>query len=487
MAIKRHVQHIRSSVADSIPTTEQLGYGEIAVNYSADKERLFIKNANNEIVPFYSGKVIEENERVTAAALSDLDGRINGIDDSINDIDGRINDLEENSVNTENMENITYSELASMAENGKLVPGKHYRITDYVTTTAKSSTSSAGHQFDLIVVAISETKISENAYADIHENDQYFKDCALHAWSLKYCLKNDETRFSWADDNGKGVIYYMKDEWGNECPYDFKNILFPRKIFEGKYDPTNGTDEMLYTFTWITPEYTIEDASITCQDGQKSIVSHSGVYGNIIGGYFNEEIIQDLNDIVFIETYHPGEQFFGTYYNKFGSSCYHNTFGNYIRNNVFGDNFYGNVCGNDVRDNDFGHFCIENKLGDKIWFNHFGNYFRSNNFGNAILSNVFNPDVSSCILANGLSSCNFGSDVRNITANASLSCVSIDNGNCYITLVSSGQTDTDSIQNVEIANGVNLSDSTTVTITHDPSNNSVKTTYQPQGSIIVNL
>jgi len=26
--------------------------------------------------------------------------------------------------------------------------------------------------------------------------------------------------------NGKGVIYYMKDEFGNECPYDFKNIVY---------------------------------------------------------------------------------------------------------------------------------------------------------------------------------------------------------------------------------------------------------------------
>jgi hypothetical protein len=45
------------------------------------------------------------------------------------------------------------------------------------------------------------------------------------AWELKYCLDNDTTRFAWADEeNGKGVIYYMKDEKNNECPYDFKNI-----------------------------------------------------------------------------------------------------------------------------------------------------------------------------------------------------------------------------------------------------------------------
>lgn len=29
-------------------------------------------------------------------------------------------------------------------------------------------------------------------------------------------------------DAGKGVIYYMKDEWDNECHYDFKNIMFKR-------------------------------------------------------------------------------------------------------------------------------------------------------------------------------------------------------------------------------------------------------------------
>jgi hypothetical protein len=50
----------------------------------------------------------------------------------------------------------------------------------------------------------------------------------LEAWELKYCLDNDRQRFTWADLNGKGVIYYMKDEFGNECPYDFKNILFKR-------------------------------------------------------------------------------------------------------------------------------------------------------------------------------------------------------------------------------------------------------------------
>ena len=51
----------------------------------------------------------------------------------------------------------------------------------------------------------------------------------MNAWELKYCLDNDKELFNWADTNGKGVIYYMRDEFGNEAPYDFKNAKFQRR------------------------------------------------------------------------------------------------------------------------------------------------------------------------------------------------------------------------------------------------------------------
>jgi hypothetical protein len=56
---------------------------------------------------------------------------------------------------------------------------------------------------------------------------------------LKYCLDNDTTRFEWADaNNGKGVIYWMRDEFGNEAPYDFKNIQFTKYVVMFSYhDP----------------------------------------------------------------------------------------------------------------------------------------------------------------------------------------------------------------------------------------------------------
>jgi hypothetical protein len=44
---------------------------------------------------------------------------------------------------------------------------------------------------------------------------------------------------------GKGVIYYMKDEHGNECPYDFKNIQFQRSV-EWQEEHSDFIDSFLF-------------------------------------------------------------------------------------------------------------------------------------------------------------------------------------------------------------------------------------------------
>lgn len=124
---------------------------------------------------------------------------------------------------------VTWSELKALRDAKKLVAGKTYRITDFVTTSVQAETRSAGHAFDIIVVADDESTLNENARAILHKGDTYFKDCKLNAWELKYCLDNDTHRFAWADaTNGKGVVWWMKDEWNNECFYDFKNIQYKR-------------------------------------------------------------------------------------------------------------------------------------------------------------------------------------------------------------------------------------------------------------------
>lgn len=125
---------------------------------------------------------------------------------------------------------ITYNELKVLRDSNSLVAGTNYIITDYQCTTSTANTTSAGHQFDIIVVADSSNTLNEVARARHHEGDEYFANSNLAAWELNYSLDNDTTRFEWADaTNGKGVIYYMKDEWDNEVPYDFKNIMYQVK------------------------------------------------------------------------------------------------------------------------------------------------------------------------------------------------------------------------------------------------------------------
>lgn len=124
---------------------------------------------------------------------------------------------------------VTYAQLGTLMNNNQLLAGAFYRITDFVTTTAQARTRSAGHQFDLIVHAISNNELSEDANAVLHAGDTYFANSNLKAWVIKYSYANNTSRYGWADTtNGKGVIYYMKDEFFNECGYDFKNIQFAR-------------------------------------------------------------------------------------------------------------------------------------------------------------------------------------------------------------------------------------------------------------------
>ena len=63
-----------------LPTSQQLDYGEIAINFASGHETLSIKNSSDEIATFSSDQyfkdIIEENEYVTSMALNDINSRL---------------------------------------------------------------------------------------------------------------------------------------------------------------------------------------------------------------------------------------------------------------------------------------------------------------------------------------------------------------------------------------------------------------------------
>ena len=212
----------------------------------------------------------------------------------------------------------TYTDLVALRYDGDLIPGAQYRITDYITTTAQTDTRSAGHQFDIIVVADDVDKLNENARAVQHEGDTYFANSKLESWKLKYCLDNDTSRFAWADSvNGKGVIYRMIDEFNNDVPYDFKNIQFKRKLTDGVHVPVLGNDTWVYTFTMSdliankvvdislkqNTEYQDTEAQYRqCSDN----VIKEAIIENGLDGVFKVK----LNDNVFLNVYDNNVDFF---------------------------------------------------------------------------------------------------------------------------------------------------------------------------------
>lgn len=293
--------------------------------------------------------------------------------------------------------NITYDDLVTLKTNGELYEGAFYRIVDFVTTcnayTPRSGepSRSAGHQFDIIIQALSTSTLADKGTASLHSGDTYFANSNLGAWQIWYDIENDTNKYKWADTtNGKGVIYRLIDERNNDLPYDFKNIQFYRNGSSSSYTSVatylTATDGYYYTFS-LNTSGTISDYSI---DGgsycQKNIHGALGV-GQGIG----------LPNSVWIETATAKE----LSNNDIGSNSYNNTccgvfqrihcplgaFTNNItndtfRNSVIASNFKNNVIGTSFDNNEIGHWFTNNTIGTNFKLNSVGESVRYCTFGN---------------------------------------------------------------------------------------------------------
>ena len=368
----------------------------------------------------------------------------------------------------------TWAELKALRDNAELKAGTFYRVTDYVATTTQENTRSAGHAFDLLLLATATDALSEDAIAVLHEGDSYFSAAGarLGSWSIKYSLDNSD-RFAWADvENGKGVIWWMRDEWGNEAPYDFKGIQFKRFAVTGFSDSFKGSDDLksvllfdpdenplyfgtkdaygndvpsnvelsedsiwAYTFTGVdtsssldSPEYydmsTIHkrlspETLQACDDDGCGADAEDRVSGNVIKPLCEEFFVDDvyfkgrfvLNNIVFYGRYYDDGYDDG--YSV--SSCYANVFGAECRDCTFGNNCFQNTFGNGCSSNTFGNDCYNNTFGNGCYGNTFGNDCYNNTFGNSCSRNTFGNNCSQNTFGNDCYNNTFGNYFQNNT------------------------------------------------------------------------
>lgn len=329
---------------------------------------------------------------------------------------------------TSYLQEVTYNELTELRNNSNLNPGLYYRITDYQTTTTYERTTSAGHQFDVIVLALDEKKLSEDAYAIEHDGEDYFGSNKLSAWRLKYCLDNDIIRFAWARDEGFGVIYYMKDEFGNEAPYDFKNIKFQRYRTASQPILTGVSDEAIWAsglYAGFSPvnddihglHVTFDEMDyIECytftNSEDYSDASLSGISSdNSIKEYIRDSTINQIglnNIVIYGNTANQSKNNFleiGCREITIFEGCSNNSFLNDCRriiiggptsdNNSFGKNNHDIIMGPESKENMFGTRCFKINMGENCYRNEFGCSVKNIIMGPVCYSNKFKCDAGS--------------------------------------------------------------------------------------------
>ena len=281
--------------------------------------------------------------------------------------------------------------------------------------------------------------------SDAVKNNHFTFDDRDYVWTHDEELSADTEVYycpeHWTDDTiegsgdfqiipkGCGVIYYMKDEHGNECPYDFKNIQFMRCIsLEYGYptlDEENGEETWVYTFCGNSyhidnDEWSeLKDGSLESPYGHESDERTTTFINNTIKPYYmvydgeNEDYNkcgkQYLNNNVFIGYWEEigstspdncpyyygyccsgntlgydcvGNTFeYNCNYNTFSERCSNNTLHPYCACNTFGNGCSYNTLSWNCSSNTFGYGCSDNTFDVGCGGNTFAPSFWGNTFG----------------------------------------------------------------------------------------------------------
>ena len=425
----------------------------------------------------------------------------------------------------------TYRQMKEMREQGKLIPGQLYRITDYVTTVNGATITnarSAGHPFDIIVMATTTDTLSEDALAVRHDGDTYFKEARLEAWQLKYLLDNvqwskqagtyvtDEDNGytflvvgditlsghtykllrgfgmyveDWSDyalmetvaegeqiicyygnpeefdpekpevvgtasgveevtEAGKGTIVYMKDEWGNEAGYDFKNIQQKRWKVTDELGRSSLNGKYLGVLNNLPVKLSIEDESDFIWAYLYSVYNYAGGTQDTTDHSLTGKVLEMVtnftvdNNNAFVWEDGDREAYKCTFsgnvqYNSFSGSVIRNSFSGYVQNNSFSGNVQYNSFSGNVQYNSFSGKLYNNSFSGDVQYNSFsGNVYqnsfsgtvRSNSFSGNVSRNSFSGDVYQNTFSGNLQNSIISGQLSNLQINASSGASGIING-----------------------------------------------------------
>lgn len=253
-------------------------------------------------------------------------------------VNGQVYELAGSGGGSSVMTNITYAELKSLRDTSSLIPGNKYRITDYETKTNPGDANfrSAGHNFDIVLTAITTSLFEKKGYAMAREGDDYFSESNPELWEVYYTLDNDTDSYSFCDPDGKGVIYKMVDEKDNSAPFDFKNI---QATLNNNYAVNVKTNKLYFYWISYCDENTkgtvssqdyIKDGSLNPKVKNNSLVINPAydntvilfkhAYENLFGKpaiancTFNRVVLQLVNSLTSLVDYNTSKKPFISYF-----------------------------------------------------------------------------------------------------------------------------------------------------------------------------
>lgn len=299
------------------------------------------------------------------------------------------------------------------------------------------------------------TQVDGTEYYLINLNDNTISESLGTVGNKKYI-----------SEDGKGTILWLKDEFNNEAPYDFKNIKFKRwKISSDSYI-TSGVPYYIISNLYSCPVKTKPS------DEQDFIwvYTFSSLYnGNedlsLSGRCHNNHIIENDNHIL------SNNVIFGVNntveYNSIGNSI-QNSDNNIIQGNY---NVFGTGCNNNVvkgNNNYISSYCINNILDCGTSYN------RISIQNSTLEQDCQYNDISSGEHIKLECGCSY------ITLPPS-NYIIVESGNKYIEVLGNGI-----IRNIKIAQGVNNT-TTLKTIVHQTSNDEYQTIYKSANSQIITI
>ena len=207
-----------SGMYNSAYSTAEAAFGKF--NLSSNNTYIFTvgvgtstSNRKNALTISNDGNVKIGNLSVSNLTFSNIDGEIPA---------------------TPNIITVTYTGLITLITKKELLPGCLYKITDYQTKVTGNGCYSNEQTLTLLVMAISEERLSPNGY---------IIDSKGYIYEVKYHVDNDTNRFAFASKSGKGTIYWMKDTNNNEAPFDFISIKW-----DINFDLNSYSVNKVYTF-----------------------------------------------------------------------------------------------------------------------------------------------------------------------------------------------------------------------------------------------